>query len=79
MVTFTEPSDAELTEKVLDFLRLDQKEYKRLNDSGELPETIQEKVSSTKAHATTLIGQGVFSNQAWLWAIREKILERDAD
>jgi len=79
MTTYTKPSDSELAQTALDFLKLNPKRYKALKENGELEATIEAKVVATKHAADILITQGVFENQAWLWAVREHILETEAD
>jgi hypothetical protein len=50
-----------------------------LRKSGELEEVLTLKVEACKRHAAALIKNGVFENQAWFWAVKEIILEREAD
>ena len=79
MTTFRPPTDEELTEEARNFLRGNSARYRELRASGELEEVINLKVAAAKDHAYALIDSGVFENQAWFWAIREEILERDPD
>ena len=79
MTTFRPPTDKQLTKEARDFLRGIPARYRELRASGELEEVINLKVGAAKAHADALMGTGVFENQAWFWAIREKILEREPD
>ena len=80
MTTFRPPSDEELRKEALDFYRTcHPKEYRELRKSGELEEVLTLKVEACKRHAAALIKNGVFENQAWFWAVKEIILEREAD
>ena len=77
MVSYTPPTDADLIKEARDFLKTIP-----VNDrpkGEELEEVIVLKVEATKDHAATLIATGTFPNQAWRWAIREKILGLDPD
>ena len=73
------PTEAMLIEEARTFLRGDSARYKRLQKEGDLEEVIALKVAATQRHAAGLIESGTFESQAWFWAIREKILERDPD
>lgn len=72
-------SDEELRQKALEFLRLDRKQYRKLRQNGELEEYLDLLVRATKRRAESLMHSGVFSDQAWSWAIREEILGVPAD
>jgi len=74
------PSQTVLEDKALDFLKTCKpKEYRNMKASGELKEYCQLKAEATKRLAESLISTGVFENQAWHWAIRSEILEREFD
>ena len=77
MVSFTPPTDEDLAREARDFLKT--VPTKDRPKGVELEEVIALKVEATKDHAATLIATGVFENQAWRWAIREKILEFEPD
>ncbi len=76
--TFVPPTTEELRQTAVTFLKSDQAKYRRLR-VGELEEIVKLKVEETEWYANSLIAKGEFANQAWSWAIREKILERDPD
>ncbi len=73
------PTEAMLIAEARTFLRGDSQRYKKLRKEGDLEEIIALKIAAAKDHAATLMGQGVFESQAWFWAIKEKILEQEAD
>ncbi len=77
MVSFTPPTDEALADEARTFLMA--APIKDRLKGEELEEVIALKVEATKDHAATLIATGTFINQAWRWAIREKILEFDPD
>ncbi len=77
MVSFTPPTDEDLNKEVRDFLKTIP--IKDRPKGEELEEVIVLKVEATKDHAATLIATGTFANQAWRWAIREKIMGLEPD
>ena len=78
MVSFTPPTDEDLAREARDFLKT--VPIKDRPKGVELEEVVALKVEATKDHAATLIATGAaFENQAWRWAIREKILELEPD
>jgi len=68
-----------LIEEARSFLRGNSSRYKVLQREGDVEEVIALKVAAAKDHAAALMESGIFESQAWCWAIREKILERDPD
>ena len=64
MATFQPPTDKELQQQALKFLRAQPKRYRELRRDGELEEIINIKVEETKRHAAALIKNGV------LWGAR---------
>ena len=74
------PSQSALEEQALNFLKTCKpKEYRNMKASGELKEYCQLKAKAAKRLAENLISTGVFENQAWHWAIRSEILEKEFD
>lgn len=65
MTSFKPPTDEELRNTALTFLRTCRpKEYQELRKAGELEESLSLKVSLTKKRAANLIVSGTFENQA---------------
>jgi len=77
MVSFTPPTDEALAEEARTFLKA--APIKDRLKGEELEEVIALKVAAVKDHAAALIAGGAFVNQAWRWAVREKILGLDPD
>ena len=74
-------SDDQLIEIRLDFLKENRpKQLKQLEGSGELDDHLRERADACVREAARLVETGItFDEQAWQWAIRDKLLESTWD
>ena len=54
-------------------------ELGRLHKEHSLDEHLQRKADRCRSRADSLVESGTFEGQAWQWAIREVLLETEAD
>ena len=75
------PSDAELREKRLTYLRQCQPaELKRMRKAGEdLEAYLALSVKACREYAEGLMQSGTWEGQAWLSAIRQELLDSETD
>ena len=72
--------DDDLEDKRLTFLRdCKPQELRRLRKEKTLDEHLARKAKRCRSRAESLVKSGVFEGQAWQWAIREVLLETEAD
>ena len=55
------------------------KDYRQMQENGELDEYAELKAKATREYATTLITQGELPSHAWRRAMRVHIYEREED
>ena len=73
-------TDEELEEKRLTYLRLCKpKELRRLRKEGALAEHLERRARRCRDQVASLTQDGVFEGRAWQVAIREALLETEAD
>ena len=73
-------TDADLREKRLYYLKACKPhDLRQLRQDRQLDSHLDRKVSRCREQAEDLIESGVFAGQAWQWAIREILLETEAD
>ena len=57
----------------------DRKEYRRMSREGELEDYLQEQADRARTYAEELISRGTFPQQAYHWAVRERLLNVERD
>lgn len=73
-------TDEELREKRLHYLRTCKpKVLRELQKSKQLDDHLEKKARRCLERAQDLIDTGTFEGQAWSWAVREVLLETEAD
>lgn len=73
-------SEESLRKQALDYVKENRrKSYRQMKEDGELEEYLSLKVNACRRQAFNLIESGVWENEAWNMAIREKILETESD
>ena len=73
-------TDEELREKRLHYLRTCKpKMLRELRRNGELDAHLEKKARRCRERAQDLIDTGTYEGQAWSWAVREVLLETEAD
>ncbi len=73
-------TDDELKEKRLRYLKdCKPKELRQLRKDGALADALDRRVARCRRRAEELMDSGTFEGQAWSWAVREVLLETEAD
>ena len=73
-------TDDQLKEMRLRYLKdCKPQELRRLRKERSLDESLQRRADRCRARANDLVQSGTFEGQAWQWAIREVLLEQEAD
>ena len=55
------------------------KDYRQMRRDGELEEHLEAQANRTRRVAENFMQTGTHASQAWSWAIRTEILEREID